>query len=361
VPTSDPEASPGLESSADASVAAAPHVIATRTEPQAIVPTTIPAPLEPETLVQRTKADELLRAYAGTPTPAPARELQGASFVWGLAQPLLGLRVLVRHQDLLVRATLPVLGFVAVCLLVAEGGGGFLSWIGAYYLTLIGAAPLSPILFARNYARLAAEARPHLGLAPREPYLRTFRQSIVEAIVQLIVLGAGVAPLVGLATLIPWVGPIWAAVIGWGWALHWVVVEALDSARTLPATPGEQDFAERHAEFPELDLPWFALPQRWQLRGPAGAITAPLRWWAKWLGRLGAHWRGEIAIIEKRPWVAAGFALGSALLLAIPVLNLLFRPAIVIAASHVLGWLEDEPEGEHEHEGEPNERAALSA
>ncbi|MFV8753787.1 hypothetical protein ACNOYE_24855 [Nannocystaceae bacterium ST9] len=326
------------QSTALASVGAAPHVIATRTEPQAIVPLAHEhaelehAELEP---VQR-KPAELLRTYASEPTPAPAYELHAASFLWGLAQPLLGLRMLWRHQDLLTRAILPVLGFVGVCLVVAEGGSGVFSWIGAYYLTLIAAAPLSPILFCRNYARLAALARPHFGLEPREPYLRSFRQTLVEAFVQLLVVGLGVAPLAGLVAAFPLIGPVWAAVLGYLWALHWVVVEALDSAKTLP--PG----ASEPPPTDHLDRPWFAAPASWHLRGWAATLFAPLRWWTRMLGRLGAHWRGEVEIVERRPWIASGFALGSALLLAIPVLNLLFRPAVVVAAAHVLGRLEDE-------------------
>jgi hypothetical protein len=305
-------------------VAAPPHVIATRTAPQ----TTLPA--------ARLRSDELLLAYAGQPTSAPAPELHGAGFVWGLAQPLLGLRMLWRHHDLLAHAVLPVLGFVALCLIVADRGEGMFGWIAAYYLTLVGAAPLSPILFARNYARLAALARPYLGLEPREPWLRSLRQVVFEAVVQLIILGIGVAPLVGLVAVIPLMGPIWAAVLGYLWALHWIVVEALDSAKTL--APGQTEPPPSD----EIDPPWFAVPAGWHLRGWAATLLAPFRWWSLLLGRLSQHWRGEVAIIERRPWIAGGFALGSALLLAIPVLNLLFRPAVVIAGAHVLGRLEHE-------------------
>ncbi len=343
-PLSEPESNP--ESIADEPSLGAdrPEVGAgimttTRTEPQSIVP------VEPEPLAG--KPHELLRTYAATSTPVPAAELNAANFVWGLAQPLLGLRVLARNSDLAIRAVLPVLGFIGICLLVVEKSGGVVSWITGYYLTLIAAAPLSPILFCRNYARLAALARPHLGLEPREPYLRSIRQILSEAFVQLLVVGVGVAPLAGLIAVFPLVGPIWAAVLGYLWAMHWVVVEALDSAKTL--SPGETLPAQTQPDSLERPLAWFATPTTWRLPGRANILLAPVRWWSRWLGRLGSRWHGEIEIIERHPWLASGFALGAALLLAIPVLNLLFRPAIVIAAAHVLGRLE--PEG----------RAALAA
>ena len=40
----------------------------------------------------------------------------------------------------------------------------------------------------------------------------------------------------------------------------------------------------------------------------------------------------------------SGFALSTAALLALPVLNLAFRPIVIIAASHIIGQLEGQPE-----------------
>jgi hypothetical protein len=298
-------------------------VVATHTAPQTALP------------ILRLRSDELLIAYASQPTAAPARELHAASFLWGLAQPLLGLRMLWRHHDLRVRAVLPVLAFVAICVVLAGRAPEGVSWIASYYLTLVSAAPLSPILFSRNYARLAALARSHLGLDARDPWLRSPRQIVGEAVLQLIILGIGIAPLVGLIAVIPLLGPMWAAVLGYLWVLYWIVVEALDSAKTL--VPGESEPPSHDA----LDPPWFAVPATWHLRGWAAVLLAPVRWWSRALGRLSERWWGELAIAERHPFVAFGFALGSALLLALPILNLVFRPAIVIAATHVLGRLDD--------------------
>lgn len=326
---------------------ASPPVIATTTQPLATLepePAAQPlATLEPDPAAQplatlapqpvaTRRVDHLLRTWASEPTPMPEPTLHAASFVWGLAQPLLGLRTLWQHRDLLARAILPVLGFVGVCLVAARGEPG-LSWVAAYYLTLITAAPLSPVLFCRHYARLAATARTRLGLEPRDPYLRTARQILGEFFVQGLVVGVGIAPLVGLVAALPLLGPIWAAALGYLWALHWIVVEAFDSAKTL--APGEIE--PTHAI---VDRPWFARPADWQLDRGAALVTLPIRLWARVVGRLAKRWRTEVAILERHPWMAAGFGLGAAVLLALPVLNLVFRPAIVIAATHVLGRTE---------------------
>jgi uncharacterized protein involved in cysteine biosynthesis len=60
--------------------------------------------------------------------------------------------------------------------------------------------------------------------------------------------------------------------------------------------------------------------------------------------RLALVWREEIAVLETHPAVAAGFGAATALLLATPVLNLLFRPIIIVASVHLLGELERVPE-----------------
>ena len=56
----------------------------------------------------------------------------------------------------------------------------------------------------------------------------------------------------------------------------------------------------------------------------------------EWLSR---PWQAEIRATRRNPALMVGFALTTAALLATPVLNLLFRPIILIAAVHVLGRL----------------------
>ena len=61
---------------------------------------------------------------------------------------------------------------------------------------------------------------------------------------------------------------------------------------------------------------------------------------ARWCDKRALPWREEIAIVEEHPSLMVGFALSTAALVATPVLNLLFRPIVLIGASHVLGRLE---------------------
>lgn len=285
-----------------------------------------------------------LRDHVGEPTPPPDSGRPIDELVWGFAQPLLGLRVLVGHGDLFVRGLIPASLFMLFCVVFVFGrdAEGLWAWVVAYYGVLVGAASISPVLFCRNYAKLAAEARRHLDLSRHEPYLRSFRQALGEAFVQALVVGLGVAPWVALISWLPLFGGLWAAVIGWLWLLHWIVVEALDSARTLALDETPETLAQRHAT---LDPPWYSAAALSQLRPPLGALLLPVRLWGIVMARLGRRWRGEVALIEARPWLAAGFGLGASLVLVIPVLNLLFRPAVVVAASHVLGRIEPESPG----------------
>jgi hypothetical protein len=330
------------QSPADPEVARAPVQI---TAPQYTIP---PEP-EPE-LGESFRPDqlgaearrqlEILRDHAREPS-APPSSGRLDEFVWGLAQPLLGVRTLVSHGDLFVRGLIPAAAFILVCALVVDGGSvaGLWGLIAAYYAVLVSAASISPVVFCRNYAKLAAEARRHLDVPRREPYLRSYKDALIEAVVQAIVITIGVAPWVALVSYLPLFGGMWAAVIGALWVLHWIVVEALDGARTLPPDETPETLEQRHAK---LDPPWYSGAALNQLRAPLGALLLPVRLWGIVMARLGRRWRGEVALIEARPWLAVGFGVGASVLLVIPVLNLLFRPAIVVAASHVLGRLEPE-------------------
>ena len=50
--------------------------------------------------------------------------------------------------------------------------------------------------------------------------------------------------------------------------------------------------------------------------------------------------RGEIALMESNRAASVGFGLATAVVLATPVLNLLFRPIIIAGSSHLLGQIE---------------------
>jgi hypothetical protein len=298
---------------------------------------------------------EIVLANVREPEPPPRSDRDLDNLAWGLAQPILGLRLLLGRGDLFVRAIGPLVLLLLICVIVArqQQAEGFVGAVAAYYSVLVAAAQISPVIFTKNFAKLAADARPHLDVPRHEPYLRSYGQAFVESVVQLVVLGVGVAPLAWLLSKVPLVGSIVAGLVTWVWLAHWIVVEALDSARTLPPGEDAETLEQRHAR---LDLPWYAAPAAWHVRGFFALVFLPFRMWASVLGRLGKRWRGEVQVIETRPWLSAGFGLSAWLVLAIPVLNLLFRPALVIAASHMLGRIEPElpepPPPEDEDDGD---------
>lgn len=90
--------------------------------------------------------------------------------------------------------------------------------------------------------------------------------------------------------------------------------------------------------------PWF---HRWLDRvrnKPAAKLLAPIRMLAEVVRALGRSWSAEIRIVEREHALCGGFDLGVVALLAIPGLNLFFRPALVIGAAHLRGQLERAPE-----------------
>ena len=283
-----------------------------------------------------------LREAARSSTPVPAES--GRRVLYGLAQPFLGLRVMAHDPTLLGESIAPAVGVALVCLLAAGVQGareGPWSGIVTFFVTVVALAPVPSVIFGRHYARIAARARTELGLGPRLPYLKTVSQAIGEWVAMAIVLGIGVAPFTALLGLVPLWGEIAAAGLSAGWALHWVVVEAYDGARTL--APGETIVDHERAVARLHHRPWFV---RWTEVPRAGSGVKTLLGLPRALGqvvtRLAHDWHGEIALVERRPWVSLGFGLGAAVVLAIPGLNLLLRPALVIGGAHLRGRLEEE-------------------
>src|SRR5262249_24213398 len=123
------------------------------------------------------------------------------------------------------------------------------------------------------------------------------------------------------------------------WALHWVVVEAFDAARVLK--PGET-LADLDAAALRIRPPWYV---RWLFRAADRAPIAGrlVSRFARLCDRLSMPWREEVALGEAHPALVLGFALPTAALLAIPVLNLAFRPIVIIGATQIIGQLEPPP------------------
>ncbi len=279
------------------------------------------------------RKSRLAAARENVTRPPPAEAVDRV--VYGLAQPLLGARVLVTHRKLLEAALVPAALLAAACAVIALLGdhGRFLQ---RFYTTFAVLAPLPSIVLAGHYARMAAQARHVFGFSPVEPCIEPLRKNIERVIKQAILVALALAPFTALLAVVPGVGGWLVKIVAAVWALHWVVVGAFDSARVLH--PGET-LAELDAAAQRLPPPWFV---RWLLRVADHVPIAGrlVRRFARLCDRLSLPWREEIALVEHHPVLVVGFALSTAATLAVPILNLAFRPIIIVAATHVIGQLE---------------------
>lgn len=278
-----------------------------------------------------------VREHALAPGPPPREAGRLALVRYGLAQPFLGLRILFASRDLLGIALAPAIGVLVISGLVAWGTAieqGAARGFWAFLLTVAALAPLPSLLFGRVYAHLAAKARLYLGLPPAGPYLRGVVTLVREWLAQVVVLAIGIAPYVILARAVPVVGSIFGFMLQAAWAGHWIVVEGYDNARTLPAGCTVAELEERTRA-----LPGHAWYDRWRhaLDGPRVVmlVLLPLRIVSNLTARLSRPWRLEVDLVERDPWISLGFGLGAAVMLAVPGLNLLLRPAVVVAGVHL--------------------------
>jgi hypothetical protein len=266
-----------------------------------------------------------IHAAAG---PPPPRQRRAATFTYGLAQPLLGLQMLRRHPDLLRPVLVPLALVAAFCVLSAAGGPDP-SPAGAalrFYAALAGAASAPPFLFANTYSRVAARAHEHLGLGPAVPHRTGFVFRLRQLVRFALVIAVPIAPVLWVVGAVPFTGAVVAFAVSAAWTLHWIVVEALDSAKVAGARGG-----------PPPEWPWFVA---WVERPGFARLPAPLRRPAAWMARrvraLTRPWHEEAALVAAHPVLSAGFGLAVAGLLAVPVVNLLVRPAVLVGSVHVL-------------------------
>lgn len=269
-------------------------------------------------------------------------------FVYGLAQPFVGARVMLRDQQILGESLAPVILVAAICTFVAleteelRAKSGLSS--GFYFLVLFfGAftamAPIPPFLFARMYARIAARGRNLLGFGPRDPYLKDWTRAAGETIAQTIIIAIGVVPLTLVIGAMTEIGALWAWLIQAVWTLHWMVVEALDNGRTL--APGTTVVEVERNDVADVRTPWFIRGIEHVKHPVARTLLTPVRMLGEVIESLGRNWSREIAIVEREPALATGFGAGVVVLLAIPGLNLLFRPAVAIGAAHLRARLDE--------------------
>jgi hypothetical protein len=293
--------------------------------------------------------DRLL-LYGRNPQPPPAKEHASERVVYGMAQPMLGFRILLRDRELLHEALVPAVWLAAFCGIVAyahraEGPDVWRERLTTFYRTFAVLAPVPSVIFARHYARLAALVRWRLGFGACGPREYPIAVSFKRAVQQAVVIAIGLLPLAVIWKLLPFVGgPISQIILG-AWAVHWVVVDAFDDARVL--LPGETvrsaEQADRLADSPWYVRGFVTLADR--IHVPV--VSSLLRRFARLVDRLSLPWRGELALMEENPSLATGFAITTGALLAIPGLNLLFRPIILVASSHLLGHLEAKDPMQH--------------
>jgi hypothetical protein len=285
--------------------------------------------------------DRLLR-YGRAAQPPPAKEQVAERVVYGMAQPMLGFRILLRDRELLRDALVPAAWLAAFCGIVALLHTGdrtdAVARLKTFYRTFALLAPVPSVIFARHYARLAALVRWRLGFGACGPREYPIAVSFKRAVQQSIVIAIGLLPLALIWKLLPLIGTPLSQIVLGAWAVHWVVVDAFDDARVL--LPGE---TVRSAEEADrlADSPWYVRGfVKLADRIDFPVVSRLLRRFARIVDRLSLPWRGELALMEENPSVAAGFAMTTGALLAIPGLNLLFRPIILVASSHLLGHLE---------------------
>jgi hypothetical protein len=294
-----------------------------------------------------------IRGYSRVQPPphgSPAEQV-----LYGVAQPVLGARILLADPSLMQEALYPGAILAIVCAIFASfkanGEPGDWVWFKEFYTAFAYLAPLPSVIFANHYARIAAMIRWRLGFGacgPREMPLgmllgRLARQAAIVAI--------GAAPFIWVVhQFVPILGPLiaWAAAGVWG--LHWIVADAFDDAQVC--LPGEslKQSIDRDRQAPS---PWFI---RWintggehltifsrkvpVLGGLMRVAAGLMKRFARFCDKLALDSRGEIEIMEKNRFVSLGFGISTAALLSLPVVNLLFRPIILAAASHLVGQVE---------------------
>jgi hypothetical protein len=287
-----------------------------------------------------------VRGYSRGVQAPPVGETEQA--LYGFAQPILGVRVLLNDPELLREALYPAGLLAAACAIYATLGSethGAVTWFTSFYKAFAALAPLPSFFFANHYARLAAMIRWRMGFGACGPREMPWRLLAGRMLRQALIVAIGVAPLLLLTRLLPAIGDVLSAVVLGVWSLHWVVADAFDDAQVC--LPGEslKQSLQRDRNAPE---PWFVrLLNRAAARLPK-ILGGPLRLFARICDRLALDSRGEIATMESNRSLSVGFGLSTAALLATPVLNLLFRPIIIAGSSHLLGHLEkDAAPGEH--------------
>lgn len=276
--------------------------------------------------------------YARNPAahPRPARVDRA---LWGAGAALHAAYLVVSDRALLRTALLPTALTFAGCALLAAlatagaepEAGRAATTFNAFMVSFVALASMPPTVLQRMWLRVAGEARRAAGLPagedpfPGESFARLLWREGRKAVRQALVVSIGLAPLLGLARLLPF-GQLDAALLAGAWGLYWIVVDAFELP--LEVVPGPR---------PEVGPPWFG---RWLVRlGEQGRLLRPSRWFGRLLGRVTRPWHLEIRFTERHPWETAGLGLVICALVTVPVLGLFFRAVAITAATGLLARL----------------------
>jgi hypothetical protein len=319
-------------------------------------------PLDAEMRKQGVVRYALTRIRGFSKVQPPPQGSPTDKVLYGFAQPVLGARILLGDPSLLQEALYPGAILAIVCAIYASFSGsgevGHWLWFKHFYRAFAVLAPLPSVVFANHYARIAAMIRWRLGFGACGPREMPLGMLLMRLARQTAIVAIGIAPFAwAVNEFVPIAGGLISSAALAVWGLHWIVADAFDDAQVC--LPGEtlKQSIDRDRQAPS---PWFI---RWiNLGGDRLAEFSkkvPVVGWtlrltgrlmkrfARFCDKLAMDSRGEIAIMENNRYVSLGFGLSTAALLSLPVVNLLFRPIILAAASHLVGQIEAS-----EHHGE---------
>ncbi len=248
--------------------------------------------------------------------------------LWGLAQVVRAVRLLVTDRALLRAALLPTaltfLGSAALAAFFARNAKG--RFVEASLAAFVAISSMPPTILWRQWLKVGLEARRAVGATPGEEehpgesYPRLLARELWKGVLQAAVVTAGIAPVIVAVEILPFVGHKVTVVLGALWAWYWVVLDALEIPTEV--VPGK--LGPGHVTWFERVLIGLGARSRWLF---------PARLAGRFLGWLARPWRHEAAFTELHPWPSLGFALAAVVFLATPVIGIFFRAVAITAAT----------------------------
>jgi len=152
-----------------------------------------------------------IRGYSRGVQAPPAGRTEQA--LYGFAQPILGIRVLLSDRELLKEALFPAGLLGAACAIYASlhsNAVGWTGWFSHFYKAFAALAPLPSFFFANHYSRLAAMIRWRMGFGACGPREMPWRLLAGRMIRQALIVAIGIAPVVVLMRILPGIGDVFA-------------------------------------------------------------------------------------------------------------------------------------------------------